>query len=120
MGVFYTTFVVKGHKDMWKEEFAHDKESIQLRSWLILEVFLFFTWICASIFFLLFAYLFKLTSVAKNEAIQGKDDNVWNDRGSDDFLRYLKFEYFIFTFCWCKLFMEMSIGYLRVKLDDVS
>ena len=120
MGIFYTIFVVKGHKDSWKESFAHEKGSMEMRSWLILEVFLFFTWIWASIFFLLFAYIFKLESVAKNEATKGPDDNVWNDRGSDDFLRYLKFEYFMFTFCWCKLFMEFSVGFFRVRFDDLE
>ena len=120
MGIFYTIFVVKGHKNTWKESFAVDSGSMEMRSWLILEVFLFFTWIWASIFFLLFAYIFKLESVAKNEAVKGPDDNVWNDRGSDDFLRYLKFEYFMFTFCWCKLFMEISVGYFRVRFDDLE
>lgn len=91
-----------------------------MRSWLLLEVFLFFTWIWASIFFLLFAYVFKLKSVAKNDTIQGSDDNVWNDRGSDDFLRYLKFEYFMFNFCWTKLFMEISVGYFRVRFDHLE
>jgi hypothetical protein len=61
-----------------------------------------------------------LKSVAKNDTIQGSDDNVWNDRGSDDFLRYLKFEYFMFNFCWCKLFMEISVGYLRVRFDHLD
>jgi len=26
------------------------------------------------------------------------DDNVWNDRGTDDFLRYLKFEFFVMNY----------------------
>lgn len=85
-----------------------------MRSWLYLEVFLFFAWIWASIFFLAFAYCLKLKSIAKNKSVLESDDNVWNDKGTDDFLRYLKFEYFMFNYCWCKLFMECAVGYIRV------
>lgn len=40
-----------------------------------------------------------------------KDDNVWNDKSSDDFLRYLKFEYFFFNFFLAKLLCEIQIGF---------
>lgn len=119
LGIFYTIFIVKLHRHTWVDLKDNAPGTMEMRSWLIMEVFLFFTWIWASIFFLLFAYIFKLNSVAKNQSVLESDDNVWNDRGTDDFLRYLKFEYFMFNFCWCKLFMEISIGYIRVQLDDL-
>ena len=34
------------------------------------------------------------------------DDNVWNDRDTDDFLRYLKFEYFML--CYFMSFAAME------------
>jgi len=113
----YTIFIVKLHKHTWLDLRAQAPETMELRSWLILESFLFFSWIWGSIFFLALSYCLKLKSIAKNKSVLESDDNVWNDKGTDDFLRYLKFEYFMFNFCWTKLLIECSVGYLRSSLD---
>lgn len=39
------------------------------------------------------------------------DDNVWNDKDTDDFLRYLKFEYFLYNYILCKLCTEIFIQF---------
>jgi hypothetical protein len=77
-----------------------------VRAWLLIEVIFFFSWICASILFLFLAYLFKFSSVVKRENILKMDLNVWNDRDTDDFLRYLKFEYFMVAFMLTFAVME--------------
>lgn len=44
------------------------------------------------------AYIGKFKSTVKSEAVLEMDDNVWNDRKTDDFLRYMKFEFFVMTY----------------------
>ena len=61
--------------------------------------------------FLLFAYVFKFKSVAKDDEIMKMDDNVWNDKNTDDFLRYLKFEYFVLNYMISFLFTDLIYGF---------
>jgi hypothetical protein len=61
--------------------------------------------------FLFFAYIFKFKSVAKDEKIMQKDDNVWNDKNTDDFLRYLKFEFFVLNYMMSFLFTDLMYGF---------
>lgn len=63
-----------------------------VRIFLIFEVTVFFTWIMTGVIFLAFAYIVKFRSITKSESVQNADDNVWNDKYSDDFMRYIKSE----------------------------
>jgi len=65
--------------------------------------------------FLIMAYLFKFRSVAKREEVMKMDDNVWNDRDTDDFLRYLKFEYFMLAFMSTFAIMELICGFSNAE-----
>lgn len=40
------------------------------------------------------------------------DDNVWNDKDTDDFLRYLKYEYFLCSYYGLKVLMQIYIGFI--------
>jgi len=53
--------------------------------------------------FTLYAYVFKIKSISKAADVMELDDNVWNDKDTDDFLRYLKFEYFMVTYFLLKI-----------------
>lgn len=64
-------------------------------------------WLASGIVFLLYAYIAKFKSIFKNEVLLAKDDNVWNDKDSDDFLRYLKQEYYMFAYILSFLAMEI-------------
>lgn len=87
----YTVYNTKLNLATW----VHDLNYV--RCWLLIESLYFFQWVSMSIFFCMIAYCFKLKSVIKNEYALSLDDNVWNDKNTDDFLRYLKFEYFMIT-----------------------
>jgi len=82
-----------------------------IRAWLFIECVFFFTWIFSGVLFLLAAFLFKFKSVAKSEEVMKLDDNVWNDRDTDDFLRYLKFEYFMLSYFMAFAGMEVVAGF---------
>lgn len=68
--------------------------------------------------FTLYAYLFKIKSICKSEIVMESDDNVWNDKDTDDFLRYLKFEYFMVNYTFVKAVSEIMIGF--VQRDDMK
>mmetsp|Transcript_11641 Transcript_11641/g.17665 ORF Transcript_11641/g.17665 Transcript_11641/m.17665 type:complete len:96 (-) Transcript_11641:540-827(-) len=59
----------------------------------------------------MYAYCVKFKSISKNEALLEMDDNVWNDKDTDDFLHYLKFEYFLISYVLTYLFMEIVLGF---------
>ena len=111
----YTIFQVKYNKDNWAadEEHAHGKSPTHdIRAWLLIECMTFFVWILCSMFFTVYAYIFKVKSACKSTKVMEMDDNVWNDKDTDDFLRYLKFEYFMCTYFMLKIFLEIYIGFV--------
>ena len=61
--------------------------------------------------FLFFAYTLKFKSVAKDDEIMKMDDNVWNDHNTDDFLRYLKFEFFVLNYMMSFILMDFVYGF---------
>jgi hypothetical protein len=40
-----------------------------------------------------------------------QDEDVWNDRNAEDFLRYMKFDYYIVTLNMSMLFLEYIVGF---------
>lgn len=72
-----------------------------------------------SIIFLLLAYTTKAQSIIKNEEFLLLDDNVWNDKNTDDFLRYLKLEYFLLTNVITNLSFDCLVAFSNIyELQD--
>lgn len=101
----YTFYKAKSDRHNW------DNDCTYIRIWLQIEVMFFIFWILSGICFLAYAFLSKFKSISKNEKLLLLDDNIWNDKSSDDFLRYLKLEYFLFSYITTFLFMEITIGF---------
>ena len=40
-----------------------------------------------------------------------QDDDVWNDRNAEDFLRYMKYDYYIVTLNMSMLILEYIVGF---------
>jgi hypothetical protein len=87
------------------------KDINYVRVWFFIESTYFFCWIFAGITFVATAYLWKLEPTDKDEHSIKQDDNVWNDRDADDFLRYVKPDYYRFSKILAFLFMEVVIGF---------
>jgi cbb3-type cytochrome oxidase subunit 3 len=85
----------------------------EVRCWLLIEIIFFLAWILVSVCYLMIAYCLKLKSIAKNEAMLMIDDDVWNDKDTDDFLRYLKYDYFVMVLPMTFLAMELTLGFLE-------
>lgn len=90
--ILFAIFTVKQDFHNWENNVN------EIRAWLFIEGSFFFVWIYSSIFFVFVAYVTKMKSVSKRPEIMEMDDNVWNDNNTDDFLRYLKFEYFYLNY----------------------
>lgn len=86
----------------------------ELRIWLFIEATFFFIWIISGIIFVLIAHLLKFRSSIKDDFCLEEDPDVWNNRRIDDFLRYIKFDFFVSTlnisFLLMELMMATSIG----------
>jgi hypothetical protein len=54
-----------------------------------------------------------------NDAVLQNDDNVWNDRQTDDFLRYIKFDYYVLTLYISCFLMDLFAWYNHGKLISV-
>jgi hypothetical protein len=85
---WYVAYVAKKNLEMW----TYDLNEVRLM--LFIEVTYIFTWIISSIIFTTSAQLFNFKSTVLTDAVLAGDDNVWNDRGTDDFLRYIKHDFF--------------------------
>lgn len=114
----YNIFEAKFSRKEWEHDFEISKKDPSLkfateevRGWLYIEVTLFFLWIFCSMGFTLYAYIFKVKSIVKSSVVMEMDDNVWNDKDTDDFLRYLKFEYFMVTYFAVKFAFQVILGF---------
>jgi len=104
--VFYAIFLIKGEYSSWHSDVNY------VRLWLLIEIVFFFSWLFASIIFVLYAYLVKFKPISKNVALMENDDNIYNDKKTDDFLRYLKSEYFLMAYIISFMIAEIEFGFL--------
>lgn len=105
----YNIYFCKTRLDTW-EHGAHGRWN-EMRIFMFLEVIWFFEWIFIGMCFLAFAYLFHLSPITKEESVQENDDNPWNDKFSDDFMRYEKAEMYNFSHVACKLFFDIQLAF---------
>ena len=85
-----------------------------MRIQLFLEVVCFFMWIGSAIIFLTAAYLLKLKPTTKELSNLEQDDNPWNDKFSDDFMRYVKREMYSFSYAISKILMDVATGFSNI------
>ena len=101
----YAMYTARQHYNDWLQDINY------VRVWIFLESIFFFCWIFSGVLFVASAYLWKLEPTDKDEDSIKLDDNVWNDRDADDFLRYVKYDYYIFSKILSILFMDIIIGF---------
>lgn len=91
----------------------HDwKNNVNIvRCWLFIEANYVFLWIFSSIIFVVAAQVFKFKSSVMTDKDLHADMNVWNDRESDDFLRYIKFDFFVVNYTLTQFLNSLVYGY---------
>ena len=87
-----------------------------VRGWLLMEIYYFFNWIFASAIFIACAYLIKFKPLSKHEDVASNDEDIWNDKDTDDFLHYLKAEYFLLTYYIANIITELMFCFGRFDM----
>ena len=82
-----------------------------VRCWLFIEANYVFLWIFSSMIFVVAAQVFKFKSSVMTDKDLHADMNVWNDRESDDFLRYIKFDFFVVNYTLTQFLNGLVYGY---------
>ena len=100
-------FMVKYNSDDW----AKRNSLTEVRCWIMIDCYLFFTYIFSGVIFTTIAYLIKFNPTAKNEELLLMDDNPWNDKDTEDFLRHLKLEFFVFCYFLAILILDVLFGF---------
>lgn len=100
-------FTVKSNKSHW----YGPENCTEIRVWIMVDIYFFFAWIISGLFFVTMAYIFKFRTYMKNEDMLLQDDNPWNDRDTEDFLRHLKMEYLLFSYYFASILMDYAIGF---------
>lgn len=103
LGVFF----VKNNRKYW----IGSDNATEVRVWIIIDVYYFFSWIVAGVIFVLMAYIFKFKSTMKDEDLLLQDNNPWNDKDTEDFLRHLKMEYLVFSYYFSAVIMNYVLGF---------
>ena len=84
----YVIYVVKMNYGSWNFEMNY------VRAWLLIEVIFFFNWILSGIIFLIMGKVITMNPMSMDEDERDNDNDVWNDRKTQDFMVHLKAEYF--------------------------
>lgn len=106
--MIFSVYIVKCNIEMWRLDMN------PVRVWLFCDIFWFLCWVAGSQLFMLFAYLIKFKPITKNEQVLAIDTNVWNDRNTDDFLHYLKMEYFLITYMLTFIIVEICVSFTDI------
>ena len=102
-------FIVKYNSDSW----VGANLITEVRVWMIIDCYFFFAYIISGVIFTTVAYVIKFNPTSKNEELLLMDDNPWNDKDTEDFLRHLKLEFFVFCYFMATLMMDISLGFFK-------
>lgn len=103
------TYTVKLNEHRWSKDVNY------VRVWFYMEASYIFIWIFSSCVFTTLAYIFKLKSSVKSDEDLLTDDNIWNDNDSDDYLRYIKHDFFIMVYLLSSFFNAIVWGFSQSK-----
>jgi hypothetical protein len=111
---WYTVYITKLNLHNWGEDIN------EIRVWLFIESAYVFKWILSSVIFVTLAQIFKFQSSLMSEDELEFDDDVWNDRNSSDFLRYIKHDFFIFVYICTHLINNLNYGFNDYDMDKFN
>ena len=109
----FVIYIVKKNYGTWNFEMNF------VRAWLLIEVIFFFTWICSGIIFLIMGKIITLHPMAIDEDETENDNDVWNDRKTQDFIVHLKAEFFQFTYVCSLMIQTILIGFTNMYYINI-
>ena len=105
---FLGIFLIKNNMMHWAS--PDGSKMTEVRAWILIDMYYFFSWIVSGCLFVTIAYIMKLQSQMRNDDLLILDDNPWNDKDTEDFLRHLKMEYLVFCYFVSTAYMDFIIG----------
>lgn len=100
-------YYAKKYQSRWPEQQINF-----MRLWFHWEVIFFFAWMGSIVVNLQLTFWTKAGSFSKDEAARLDDDDVWNDKNTEDYLRWLKKETFDLCIQITLLGCAILIGYI--------
>lgn len=116
LALFKTILLAKTNMIFWSYSMNH------IRAWLLLEITFFLFSIAAGIVFLLLCSLLPESGGFFNVQNKGRERTVlnpYNEKNTTDFLRYIKREYFMFTFQATLTLTSCFIGFSNLYNFDM-
>ena len=110
---WYMVYITKKNIHTWEEDIN------EVRVWLFIESSYVFRWIFSSMFFVTSAHVFKFQSSVMSDDDLLVDDDPWNDRNSNDFLRYMKHDFFTFVYICTHLFNNLYYAFNEYNLTHL-
>lgn len=108
-GIFQTILTVKHNVFYWTVDCN------LLRAWLLAEVIFFFNSLVSGMLFMaIVAVIPGSGPFTKNEQKSEKDNNPWNDKNTNDFLRHIKLEYYLIS-----LHLSLMLTELLLMLSGI-
>lgn len=102
-------YTIKGQIDVW-----HSQKVTVARVWLLIEITFFFAWLKSIVIFMWILYWGRLKSMTHQEDELLEDENVWNDKNTDDILNFMKVECFLMCYQSCFIILEIIIGFTNM------
>lgn len=89
-----------------------------MRMWMEFEIGFLFMWLGSIIVYLQFTFWTKATSFSKVEGQLKGDQNIWNDKNTEDYLRYLKKEAYDLCLQITMFATGLNFGFLPYYRND--
>jgi hypothetical protein len=116
--ILYLLYFVKRCEDMILGTTSIDVDVM----WMLFELCYFFIQLFCGMVFLAIAHLVRLDPYFRDHEALESDDNPWNNKDTEDFLRHLKEEYFLLVQNAALSVMDMLIpfgaGFYWIKYDE--
>ena len=103
--IMYIIYFVKRCQEMI---YAADKVDIDLL-WILIEMTHWFISTFVGMGFLGFAHLVRMDPLMRDHDALESDDNPWNNKDTEDFLRHLKEEYFMFQYTYTMTIVDILV-----------
>lgn len=80
--------------------------------WILIELMIWYLQFFSGVVFMAASYLFTLDNFMRDQEELETDDNPWNNRDTEDYLRHLKPEFFFTTYQMIMLGLNVTINFL--------
>lgn len=108
LGIFKTILTVKTNLKFWRTDLN------MVRAWLICEITYFFFTLASGMLFMFICALIPNAGTFTKCVEKMRTQGPWTSKDTNDFLRFVKVEYYLFTLQSSLLLTEISVGFSNI------